>query len=124
MLALAACVDPVASARGDRTRAYAPNPSPIAAPADLDLSPDRQLCETDDECVVVRGLPGQSFEHLCCTTCENQLAALNTRYAQRLAAYKDELGCHHAVCSPLGDCELAHVRADCWAGKCRRVPAP
>ena len=117
-------MDPVTQARLDSVRPYEPAPEPVGIPADLDLTPDRQVCETAADCVVVFGVPGQNFRNLCCATCASHVAVLSTRYGQRLVDYKAASGCAQAVCPPLGDCAIELVTAECSAGKCRRRPSP
>lgn len=121
-----ACVDPVARARLDDTAPTTPPPHLALArvPGDLDLRPEAQLCEQDQDCALVQGLSGQRPETLCCASCAAGHVALNLDNAQRVAAWKGALECSQIACPPLGDCDQTTTppRVSCAAGVCQRDP--
>lgn len=113
-----ACRDPVRDARRDPTPA-ALHMTPVElaeVPPDFSSEPARQVCYEDSDCALVRGLPGQRLETLCCATCATSPVALNLDHAARVADWKAKLNCQHVACPPLGDC---HGRRDPTGARCQ-----
>lgn len=117
-----ACRDPVRDARRDTNpAALHMTPSALAeVPPDFSSEPARQVCFEDSDCALVRGLPGQALEALCCATCGATPVALNLDHAARVAEWKARLHCQHVACPPLGDCheQRAALSAQCQANMC------
>ena len=113
------CIDVVSSARADAPVRSFTEPSLETLPEGLDLSPEAQRCE-QSSCVMVRGLPGQRLENLCCATCQSRALALNLDNAQLVAKWKKNLSCSRVGCPSMGNCseEEFPVGAKCQGGLC------
>ena len=69
---------------------------------------------------MVRGLPGQRLENLCCATCDNRAAALNLENAHLVAKWKKNLSCVRIACPAMGNCAQRPlpIGAVCQQGSC------
>lgn len=109
-LLLGACSSPAEEVRGDLDLALPLPPTP-------EVSTAFQFCETDADCLLVHGGPGQTLEGLCCATCEAPLA-VNLSVAADIARWKKGLDCRKVACRALPECGGASnpTRALCEAG--------
>ena len=120
LIVACACADPVLKARREGPLEGALSAPLQRLPQGLELHPEAQSCEDDTGCVVMRGLPGQRLENLCCATCDNRAAALNLDNAQLIAQWKKTLSCRQIACPTLGNCaqDPQPLGAVCQAGRC------